>query len=68
MHYEGLLRVPLITRGPEIPAGKAIGDPVSTLDLAPTMFDYSGVAPLLGTQHGTSLRPLVEGDATGSTR
>ena len=45
MHYEGLLRVPLITRGPEIPAGKAIGDPVSTLDLAPTMFDYSGVAP-----------------------
>ena len=64
MHYEGLLRVPLIARGPEIPVGKVVGDPVSTLDLAPTLFDYSGVAPLLGTQHGTSLRPIVEGGAT----
>ena len=41
MHYEGLLRVPLIARGPQIPAGKVVGDPVSTLDLAATMFDYS---------------------------
>ena len=45
MHYERLLRVPLIARGPEIPVGKVIGDPVSTLDLATTMFDYSGTAP-----------------------
>ena len=63
MHYEGLLRVPLIVRGPGIPSGRTIGEPVSTLDLAPTMFDYSGTAPLLGTQHGSSLRPVIDGDA-----
>ena len=63
MHYEGLLRVPLILRGPGIPAGKVVGDPVSTVDLAPTMLDCAGVDPLLGTQHGESLRPLIDGDA-----
>ena len=63
MHYEGLLRVPLILRGPGIPAGKAVCDPVSTVDLAPTILDCARVGPLLGTQHGESLRPLIEGDA-----
>lgn len=60
MHYEGLLRVPLIARGPGVPAGQVVGDPVSTLDLAPTMFDYAGAEPRLPTQHGASLRPLIE--------
>ena len=41
-----------------------VGDPVSTLDLAATMFDYSDVVPHLGTHHGTSLRPLFEGATT----
>ena len=62
MHYEGLLRVPLIIRGPGLPAGKVIGEPVSTLDLGPTMFDYSGVGPLLPVRHGRSLRPQIETD------
>ena len=62
MHYEGLLRVPLIVRGPGVPAGGVVGDPVSTVDLAPTILDYSEVEPLLGTRHGDSLRPLIEGD------
>ena len=62
MHYEGLLRVPLILRGPGIPAGKVVGDPVSTVDLAPTILDCARADPLLGTQHGESLRPLIEGD------
>ncbi len=62
MHYEGLLRVPLIVRGPAFPAGKVCDEPVSTLDLAPTMFDYAG-ADALRPQHGQSLRPQIEGDA-----
>ena len=62
MHYEGLLRVPLIARGPGVPAGKVVGEPVSTLDLAPTMFDYAAVEPPR-VQHGASLRPQIEGDA-----
>lgn len=63
MHYEGLLRVPMILRGPGVPKGKVVAEPVSTLDLGPTFFDYATAAPLQ-TQHGQSLRPLIEGNAT----
>lgn len=61
MHYDGLLRVPMIVRGPGVPAGKKVDEPVSTLDLGPTFFDY-GQADALQTQHGQSLRPLIETD------
>ncbi|MDJ0628997.1 MAG: sulfatase-like hydrolase/transferase [Rhodobacter sp.] len=61
MHYEGLLRVPMIVKGPGVPAARAVDQPVSTLDLGPTMFDYCGAEPLLA-QHGASLRPVIEGD------
>ncbi len=63
MHYEGLLRVPMIVRGPGVPAGKRVSEPVSTLDLGATFFDYGNAEPILD-QHGSSLRPLIEGDAT----
>lgn len=59
MHYEGLLRVPMIVKGPGVPVGKRVDEPVSTLDLGPTFFDYGG-ADALQTQHGQSLRPLIE--------
>lgn len=59
MHYDGLLRVPMIMRGPGVPRGKKVDEPVSTLDLGPTFFDY-GKAQALQTQHGASLRPLIE--------
>ncbi|MEM9011109.1 MAG: sulfatase-like hydrolase/transferase [Pseudomonadota bacterium] len=62
MHYEGVLRVPLILRGPGVPAGGRVADPVSSLDLSPTFLDYADVAPGL-RQHGASLRPLLAGDA-----
>lgn len=61
MHFEGLLRVPLIVRGPGVPAGRTVGAPVSTLDLGPTFLDYAG-ASALQTQHGSSLRPLIDND------
>ena len=38
MHYEGLLKVPMIVKGPGVPAGKVVDEPVSTLDLAPTFW------------------------------
>jgi len=65
MHYEGLLRVPMIVKGPGVPVGKRVDEPVSTLDLGPTFFDYGG-ADALQTQHGQSLRPLIETE--GATR
>lgn len=60
MFYEGLLRVGLIMRGPGIPAGKQVADPVSTIDLAATFGDYAG-SPVTAARHSTSLRPLLEG-------
>ena len=62
MMYEGLLRVGCIFRGPGVPAGKVVADPVSTLDLPATYYDYAGIAPE-GKLHSRSLRPLIEGGA-----
>ncbi|MEM1163310.1 MAG: sulfatase-like hydrolase/transferase, partial [Pseudomonadota bacterium] len=63
MHYEGLLRVPLLVRGPGVRSAAVTDQPVSTLDLGPTLFDLGGAAALQ-TQHGSSLRPLLEGEGT----
>ena len=59
MHYEGLLRVGLLMKGPGVPLDKVVNSPVSTLDLCPTFLDYAGgeSEPDL---HGTSLRHLLE--------
>ncbi len=64
MMYEGLLRVGCILRGPGVPAGKVVADPVSTLDVPATLLDYAGVSPL-ADWHSRSLRPLVDSPATG---
>ena len=59
--YEGVLRVGLIVQGPGIPAGKIVGDPVSTLDLTPFFYDWAGLATPDDLQ-GQSLQPLIAGD------
>jgi arylsulfatase A-like enzyme len=63
MAYEGLLRVGLLARGPGVPAGKVVREPVSTLDLTATFADYAGVK-LPDARHSRSLKPLIEGSAT----
>ena len=60
MHYEGLLRVGLVMRGPGIPCGRVIDDPVSTIDLAATFADFAAVDPA-PFRHSRSLRPLLDG-------
>ncbi|MEM7632510.1 MAG: sulfatase-like hydrolase/transferase [Pseudomonadota bacterium] len=60
MHYEGLLRVPLIIRGPGVPAGERVDAPVSTLDMLPTFAELAETAPLHSI-HGASLCPLWQG-------
>jgi arylsulfatase A-like enzyme len=60
MHYEGLLRVGLLARGPGIGSGQVIQEPVSTLDLAATFADYAATT-VTSAVHSTSLRPLLEG-------
>jgi arylsulfatase A-like enzyme len=60
MPYEGLLRVGCLVRGPGVPAGKVVEDPVSTLDIPGTVLDYAGVTPERPL-HSQSLRPLRAG-------
>ena len=58
--YEGSVHVPLLMRFPgRIKPGTVVEQPVSTMDVAPTILGYLGqVAP---KTDGISLRPLVEG-------
>jgi arylsulfatase A-like enzyme len=43
--YEEALKVPLVIRGPAIPAGTRITDPVANVDLAPTILELAEVTP-----------------------
>jgi arylsulfatase A-like enzyme len=63
--YEDLLRVGLIVAGPGVRQGCVIGQPVSTLDLAPTFYDYAGTPAPVALQ-GATLKPMLEGK--GETR
>jgi arylsulfatase A-like enzyme len=58
--YDDLVRIPLLMRLPgQIPRGVELGQPVSQIDLMPTILDYVD-APVPGDIHGSSLRPLIE--------
>jgi arylsulfatase A-like enzyme len=60
--YEDLLRVGMIARGPGVAANKVVAEPVSTLDLAATFYDYAGASAPMPVQSRT-LKPLLEGNA-----
>lgn len=64
MSYEGLMRVGLIIKGPDVPEGKVVTTPVSTIDLAATFCDYADTS-LANEAQSKSLRKLIEGEATG---
>ncbi len=57
-HYEESTRVPLVMRGPGIPAGERVTDLVANVDLAPTIAD-AGEATLGHVVDGESLLPLA---------
>jgi N-acetylglucosamine-6-sulfatase len=57
--YEPSIRVPLVMRGPGIPAGLHLSQPVSNIDLAPTLVDLANATPDR-TMDGRSLLPLFK--------
>jgi N-acetylglucosamine-6-sulfatase len=60
--YEEALRIPLLMRLPGvIKPGSTPAEMVLTLDLAPTLLELAGAAPLAGAQ-GRSLLPLFKGE------
>jgi arylsulfatase A-like enzyme len=59
LHYDGLLRVPLLVRGPGVlPA--VVAAPVGTIDLVPTILELAGL-PIPASVDGRSLRPFLTG-------
>jgi N-acetylglucosamine-6-sulfatase len=58
MVYEPSIRVPLIMRGPGVPAGERRGQLVTNADLAPTIMDAAGARPAGRVPDGRSLFPL----------
>ena len=56
--YEPSIRVPLIVRGPGVPRGLVLSQPVSNVDLAPTILASAHARPQL-PQDGRSLWPLL---------
>ncbi len=65
--FEEDIRVPLVVRGPGIPAGRVVRQLVANADLAPTFAEIAGVeAP--DFVDGRSLRPLFAGPAPARWR
>jgi len=66
--YQEHIRVPLIMAGGDLPAGLRITDPVSIVDIAPTLLRAAGITPanpLPGYDLG---RHWQKGDVPGSSR
>ncbi len=61
LHYEGLIRVPLIWRDPQSVKRSSLQELVSTIDLAPTFLERARVDAYNGIQ-GKSLLPLFRGE------
>jgi arylsulfatase A-like enzyme/Tfp pilus assembly protein PilF len=61
--YQATLHVPFILRAPgRLPAGRHVADPVSLVDLMPTLLGTLGLEPPDGVD-GADLRPLIDGGA-----
>jgi arylsulfatase A-like enzyme/Tfp pilus assembly protein PilF len=55
--YDAVLKVPLLVRGPGIPAASRVRELVSAVDVAPTILARAGLAPLADAD-GRDLSPL----------
>jgi arylsulfatase A-like enzyme len=64
LHYDGLLRVPLVVRGPGVTPGLAVSEPVGLVDLVPTVLELARL-PAPATLDGGSLAPLLAGQSQG---
>jgi N-acetylglucosamine-6-sulfatase len=59
MVYEPSIRVPLVMRGPGVPAGARRRQLVTNADLAPTILEAAGAQPAGRVPDGRSLFPLL---------
>ncbi len=59
--HEELLRVPLVLKAPGLAPGR-VAEPVSLLDVSPTLLELLGLEPTVGA-HGRTLSPWREANA-----
>ncbi len=62
--YSTGTQIPLIIAGPGVSGKRRIREPISHLDIAPTLTDLIGM-PQLPSHLGKSLRPIIEGSQNG---
>ena len=65
--YDESLRIPLIVRGPGVPAGAVVDAIALNIDLAPTFAELAGASPA-DFVDGRSLAPLLHGDSPNAWR
>jgi arylsulfatase A-like enzyme len=65
--HQEQLHVPLMVRGPGIPVGRVISEPVSLVDLTPTLVDLLGL-PGLEQAQGVSLMEALRGGSVSTAR
>ena len=66
--YREVVQVPLLLGCPDgLPRGRRVPQPVSLVDLMPTLLELAGAAPPPGLA-GSSLLPLIRGEASGPPR
>jgi N-acetylglucosamine-6-sulfatase len=65
--FEEAILVPLIVRGPGVPAGQRASLPVLNIDLAPTILELAGVA-VPDLVDGRSLAPFLRGNPPDASK
>jgi choline-sulfatase len=66
--FRALVCVPLIIAGPGITSGKRATEPVSHVDLMPTLRELLGVDCLRGDARGRSFRSILTGEGAPAPR
>ena len=57
--YETDIRVPLLVRGPDVPANVRLRSLAVSIDIAPTVLDMAGIRDAPADMDGVSLMPLL---------
>ena len=65
--YETDIRIPLFIKGPGIPAGTTLTQPVMNIDVAPTLLELAGL-PVPPIMDGQSMVPLLMAAPTAVSR
>lgn len=60
--YERSVKIPLLAAGDGIVVGRRVSEPVSIMDIGPTILEYTGAVPL-DEPDGVSLVPALKGGA-----